>query len=100
MSLFSSEATPRRGDRLSPSSNGISFAISAASHGLFLAMVFGIIIILAVGSILAVQMRPCAAPSGKTLSEHTNQPRLVNTERMIINGNIVMQGGSDHDRII
>lgn len=77
MSLFSSESTTLPGDRLPAPSNGMSFAISAAPHGLHLAMVIGIIIILAVVSILAIQMRPDTSPPGKTLGGHSNQRCLV-----------------------
>ena len=100
MSLFSREPTTPTDGHPANIFTGSSFSIAAAPHGLYLAAIVGIILIMAAGSILAIQMRPYVAPPGSTLGEHTNQPRLADAERMPIEGKIVMQGGDDHDRII
>jgi len=70
--------TPPRRGRPTITYRHDSIAAVIASQGLYLAVIFGLIMILAIGSILAVQLRPYAAPPGKTLTGHSNQPRLVN----------------------
>lgn len=99
MSLFSSDSTTCRGDRLSAPSNGISFTISAAPHGLYMAMVVGLIIILAIGSILALQMQPYTAPPGKTLGGHSIQRCLVYGGHYTGCESIALQGGECHAQI-
>jgi hypothetical protein len=100
MSHFSRESTLPSGGCLPGSYKGISFTLAAASHGLYLAMVIGIIIILAIGSILAIQMRPHTAPPGKTLGGRTDQPRLVDSTAGISITDVVMRGGDHNGRII
>ncbi len=100
MDLFSRATMSHHCDHLTYPFGNISCAAVSVSRGLYLAVIVGIIMILAMGSILAVQMRPYAMAPAKILGGHPNQPRLVDSGSATGNNAISREGGDDNGRII
>jgi hypothetical protein len=99
MDLFSRTTTlPHRHNFIHLSGN-LSYA-ALVSRGLYLAVIVGVIMILAIGSLVAVQLRPYTAPPGKSLSGQSNQPRLVDIGCHIQNNAMLGEGGDDDGWII
>ncbi len=99
MDLFSRTTTTPPGDHLVISFGPASSAAVPVSHGIYLAVIIGLMILLAIGSILAVQLRPYASPSHKLLGGDTNQPRLVDAADAPGHTVIVGEGGECHGQI-
>ena len=93
MDLFSRATPSPHRDQIIVRFGTISSAAVPVSRGLYLAAIIGLVIILAVGSILAVQLRPYTAPPEKLLGGDTNQPRLVDSGSPIETHAIIGEGG-------
>jgi hypothetical protein len=93
MGLFSRESTPHRCGDHADLSTLSSAAFADAPQGLYLAVIVGLIMILAIGSILAVQLRPYTAPPEEPLGGSSNYPRLVDAAYPAGSLATIMEGG-------
>lgn len=99
MDLFSRATLSPYGDQIIIRFGTVSSAAVPVSRGLYLAAIVGIIMILAIGSILAVQLRPYTAPPERLLGGDTNQPRLVDSGSPIETHAIIGEGGECNGQV-